>query len=148
MSRSDFHPLVEELVPAPEPEEVFLRLCALPHCLFLDSAARDPMLGRYSFVTADPFDYLELSPRPTDGVSRELLATLLRSLLAELPVREREVLVLRYGLDGGRVHTLEELGKRFNVTRERIRQIEIRAIRKLQTPPRAQALEGFLEIFP
>jgi RNA polymerase primary sigma factor len=86
------------------------------------------------------------APRPTDGVSRELLADRLRNVLRSLPVREREVLMLRYGLDGGRVHTLEELGQRFNVTRERIRQIEIRAIRKLQDPLMARELESFLEI--
>jgi para-aminobenzoate synthetase component 1 len=59
-----FCPMVEELAAAPEPEEVFLRLCGRPHCLFLDSAMRDPRLGRYSFVTADPFDYLE---QPADA---------------------------------------------------------------------------------
>ena len=88
------------------------------------------------------------SPRPTDGVNRELLSEQIRRVLSELPVREREVLILRYGLNDGRVHTLEELGRRFNVTRERIRQIEIRAIRKLQRPRWADALEGFLEVLP
>ena len=51
-------------MPAPEPEDVFVRLASLPHCLFLDSALRHPALGRYSFVAADPFDFLEL---PADG---------------------------------------------------------------------------------
>ena len=50
-------PLVEELVPAPEAEEVFLRWSRLPHCVFFDSARRDPKLGRYSFVAADPFEF-------------------------------------------------------------------------------------------
>ena len=86
------------------------------------------------------------APRPSDGVSRQLLAQRLRALLDELPPREREVLVLRYGLDGGRVHTLEELGKRFDVTRERVRQIELRALRKLGEPPHAGGLEDFLEV--
>ncbi len=96
----------------------------------------------------DFVDFLEDkgAPKPTDGVSRELLAERLKTVLRSLPVREREVLMLRYGLDGGRVHTLEELGQRFNVTRERIRQIEIRAIRKLQDPLMARELESFLEI--
>jgi para-aminobenzoate synthetase component I len=57
-------PLVEELLPAPRPEEVFPRLAGLPHCLFLDSAMRHPTLGRYSFLAADPFDFVEL---PADG---------------------------------------------------------------------------------
>ncbi len=61
-------PIVEELAPAPEPEEMFLRLCGLPHCLFLDSALRDPVLGRYSFVGADPFDYVEFAAEDEDGL--------------------------------------------------------------------------------
>lgn len=52
-------PCVEELRPAPSPEEVFVKLARLPHCLFLDSALREPQLGRYSFIAADPFDYFE-----------------------------------------------------------------------------------------
>ncbi len=57
-------PLIEEIVPAPEPEDVFLRLAHLPHCLFLDSAMPHPTLGRYSFVAADPFDFVQA---PADG---------------------------------------------------------------------------------
>lgn len=59
---AEFQPLVVELAPAPDPEQVFLRLCGRPHCVFLDSARRDPALGRYSFVAADPFEYFELPP--------------------------------------------------------------------------------------
>ncbi|HEX5442565.1 MAG TPA: anthranilate synthase component I family protein [Pirellulales bacterium] len=54
-------PVIEELFPPPDAEQAFLRLRGLPHCLWLDSALRHPTLGRYSFLTADPFDYLELS---------------------------------------------------------------------------------------
>jgi para-aminobenzoate synthetase component I len=57
-------PLVEELLPAPRPEDVFLRMARLPHCLFLDSAMPHPTLGRYSFLAADPFDFVQL---PADG---------------------------------------------------------------------------------
>ena len=57
-------PLVEELLPAPRPEDVLLRMARLPHCLFLDSAMRHPTLGRYSFLAADPFDFVE---SPADG---------------------------------------------------------------------------------
>jgi para-aminobenzoate synthetase component 1 len=74
-------PLVEELTPAPEPEEVLLRLCHLPYCLFLDSALRDPVLGRYSFVAADPFDFLYAPADGTDGLG--LLAGKMRHLEAE-----------------------------------------------------------------
>ena len=90
----------------------------------------------------------ERAPSPRAGVQRELLAEQIQRVLGSLPVREREVIRLRFGLDGSRVHTLEELGKRFNVTRERVRQIEIRAIRKLQQPTVADRLEGFLEVLP
>ena len=61
-------PLVEEMLPPVEPEEVFVRLAGRPHCLFLDSALRHPALGRYSFVAADPFDYLEFSADDVDSL--------------------------------------------------------------------------------
>jgi len=61
-------PLVEELRPAPQPESLFLRLCHLPHCLFLDSALFHPKLGRYSFLTADPFDYWQRQPDDLDSL--------------------------------------------------------------------------------
>jgi para-aminobenzoate synthetase component 1 len=67
---SEFVPLVEELIPAPDAEEMLLRLCGLPHCLFLDSALRDPVLGRYSFLTADPFDFLTHGADGSDGLSQ------------------------------------------------------------------------------
>jgi para-aminobenzoate synthetase component 1 len=72
--------LVEELVPAPEPERVFLQLCRLPHCLFLDSALPHPVLGRYSFVAADPFENLELPPDGSDALA--LLAQRMTGLSA------------------------------------------------------------------
>ena len=78
---SAFPPLIEELVPAREPEGVFLRMCRLPHCLFLDSALREPALGRYSFVAADPFDFLQLPPQRTDGLDK--LARRMNGLQAE-----------------------------------------------------------------
>ena len=68
MGSSEFHPLVEELSPSLEADEVFRQLSGLPHALFLDSALRDPVLGRYSFVTADPFDYLEVPVEGTGGL--------------------------------------------------------------------------------
>lgn len=74
-------------MPAPEAEEVFLRLCHLPHCLFLDSALPDPLLGRYSFVAADPFDYLQL-PCHRRGALEELarrMAGLRTESMAGLP---------------------------------------------------------------
>ncbi len=72
-------PVVEELTPLPEPEAVFVRLAGWPHCLFLDSAMQDPMLGRYSFLAADPFDYVECSGDGTDPLF------LLAQRLAQFP---------------------------------------------------------------
>jgi para-aminobenzoate synthetase component 1 len=66
VDRGGFVGVVEELSPAPEAEQVFMRMAALPHCVFLDSARRDPALGRYSFVTADPFEFIELSADRND----------------------------------------------------------------------------------
>ena len=64
VNTSDFLPLVEEIAPAPEPEAVFPLMAGLPHCLFLDSAMRHTVLGRYSFLAADPFDFVQF---PADG---------------------------------------------------------------------------------
>ncbi|MGN1274300.1 MAG: sigma-70 family RNA polymerase sigma factor, partial [Thermoguttaceae bacterium] len=69
----------------------------------------------------------------------------LRDVLETLSYREREIIKLRYGLGDGYSYTLEEVGHIFNVTRERIRQIEAKAVRKLQQPMRSQELVGFLE---
>jgi para-aminobenzoate synthetase component 1 len=82
-----FRPVVEELVPAPGAEEVFLRMCRRPHCLFLDSALEHPALGRYSFVAADPFDFLRLPADGTDGLGglARRMAGLRTETLAGLP---------------------------------------------------------------
>lgn len=82
---------------------------------------------------------------PADAASRELLKAQLNSVLRELSDRERRVLLLRFGLEDGRARTLEEVGKEFNVTRERIRQIEAKALRKLRHPSRSRKLKDYLE---
>jgi RNA polymerase primary sigma factor len=82
---------------------------------------------------------------PADAASRELLKAQLNSVLKELSDRERRVLMLRFGLEDGRARTLEEVGKEFNVTRERIRQIEAKALRKLRHPSRSRKLKDYLE---
>jgi RNA polymerase primary sigma factor len=69
----------------------------------------------------------------------------MEDLLETLAPRERRVLQLRFGLGDGHERTLEEVGKRFGVTRERVRQIEAKALRKLRQPARSAALRGFLE---
>ena len=82
---------------------------------------------------------------PADAASRELLKAQLDKVLGELTDRERKVLLLRFGLEDGRARTLEEVGKEFNVTRERIRQIEAKALRKLRHPSRSRKLKDYLE---
>jgi RNA polymerase primary sigma factor len=81
---------------------------------------------------------------PEDQVSKNLLREDLESVLGTLSPRERDVLRLRYGLDDGRMKTLEEIGQIFNVTRERIRQIEAKALRKLRHPNRNSVLKEYI----
>jgi RNA polymerase primary sigma factor len=83
---------------------------------------------------------------PVDAASRQLLKEQIRSALGILSDREREVLEKRFGLEDGQDHTLEEVGKHFGVTRERIRQIEAKALRKLRHPTRSRQLRDYLEM--
>jgi RNA polymerase primary sigma factor len=85
-------------------------------------------------------------PGPVDAASRQLLKEQIRQALGILSEREREVLDLRFGLIDGQDHTLEEVGKHFGVTRERIRQIEAKALRKLRHPTRSRQLRDYLEM--
>ena len=87
----------------------------------------------------------EDAPAPSDVASHTMLKEQLAELLSTLTPREEKVLRLRFGLEDGRSHTLEEVGKEFNVTRERIRQIEAKALRKLRHPSRSKKLKDFLE---
>jgi len=82
---------------------------------------------------------------PPDAASRQLLKEQIDSVLSSLTPREQRVLQLRFGLEDGRSRTLEEVGKEFNVTRERIRQIEAKALRKLRHPTRSRKLKDYLE---
>ena len=82
---------------------------------------------------------------PVDEAGRQLLRQELMNVLKSLTPREERVLTLRFGLEDGQARTLEELGKEFNVTRERIRQIEAKALRKLRHPSRAKRLRDYLE---
>lgn len=82
---------------------------------------------------------------PPDAASRQLLKEQIDTVLGSLTPRERRVLQLRFGLEDGRSRTLEEVGKEFNVTRERIRQIEAKALRKLRYPSRSRKLKDYLE---
>jgi RNA polymerase primary sigma factor len=82
---------------------------------------------------------------PAEAASHQLLKEQVESVLDSLTGRERRVLQLRFGLEDGRARTLEEVGKEFNVTRERIRQIEAKALRKLRHPSRSRKLRDYLE---
>ncbi|NUM34763.1 MAG: RNA polymerase sigma factor RpoD [Candidatus Brocadiae bacterium] len=82
---------------------------------------------------------------PVTVATHEMLKDKIEKVLQTLTYREREIIKLRYGIGDGYTYTLEEVGKLFNVTRERVRQIEAKAVRKLQHPVRSRKLEGFLE---
>ena len=84
-------------------------------------------------------------PSPEDAAAGQLLREQLEGMLEDLTEREKEVLRLRFGLEDGHPYTLEEVGRRFGVTRERIRQIEAKALRKLRHPSRSKKLRDFLE---
>ena len=96
------------------------------------AAQRDPARERSAFAV-DEVHQVERVPRQVEAV------------LDSLTGRERRVLQLRFGLEDGRARTLEEVGKEFNVTRERIRQIEAKALRKLRHPSRSRKLKDYLE---
>ena len=87
----------------------------------------------------------ESAESPVSAASHEMLKDKIEKVLQTLTFREREIIKLRYGIGDGYTYTLEEVGRIFKVTRERVRQIEAKAVRKLQHPVRARKLEGFLE---
>jgi RNA polymerase primary sigma factor len=96
----------------------------------------DSLLGDFIADTA---------PSPYDTASKQLLKDNIKEVLETLSPREAKVLVYRFGLEGGKPMTLEEVGKKFGVTRERIRQIEAKALRKLKHPSRRKKLQDYLE---
>ncbi len=87
----------------------------------------------------------ESAIRPADAAALVMQKEAIAKVLQELSEREQEIMRLRYGLEDGHVWTLEDVGKKFGVTRERIRQIEAKTLAKLRHPMRSQQLRGFLE---
>ena len=87
----------------------------------------------------------ENAPAPAEVASNAMMREQLQEVLHTLTPREEKVIRLRFGLEDGQAHTLEEVGKEFNVTRERIRQIEAKALRKLRHPSRSKKLKDFLD---
>ena len=93
-------------------------------------------------------DFIEdkAAENPSEMTAMSLLKERLKDVLHTLTEREQDVLTLRFGLADGYSRTLEEVGRKFNVTRERIRQIEAKALRKMRHPTRLRKLEGFIEM--
>lgn len=142
--------LLQELGREPTPEEIakemnmpeervreILKISQEPVSLETPIGEEDSHLG--DFIQDDNV------PVPADAAAFTLLKEQLVEVLDTLTDREQKVLRLRFGLDDGRARTLEEVGKEFNVTRERIRQIEAKALRKLRHPSRSRKLKDFLD---
>ena len=143
--------LVQELGREPTIEEVAEELELAPEKVSeLRRIAQDPVsletpLGEEDDSTLGDFVEDPDAEVPVEVAAFKLLQSYLSLTLEGLNDREREVLVMRFGLADGKVRTLEEVGIHFNVTRERIRQIETKALAKLRQPARARKLEGYLE---
>jgi RNA polymerase primary sigma factor len=131
------HALDQKLRRAVERVERILRLAQEPMSL------ETPVGSEESSLLGD-FIEDENVVTPLDAASRELLRDQIRSALQYLNERERQVLELRFGLSDGRDHTLEEVGQRLGVTRERVRQIEAKALRKLRHPRSSRSLRDYL----
>ena len=108
-----------------------------------DTLSLDTPVGDEEDTSIGSFVEDERTPGPADATSNALLAEALKEILDTLTEREADVLRMRFGMQDGRTHTLEEVGQIFGVTRERIRQIENKAIRKLRHPSRAKKIRDF-----
>jgi RNA polymerase primary sigma factor len=134
----DQEEIAEEMGVTPERVREALRMTKEP--LSLNSPVGDEEDAQLGDFVAD-----KDAITPSDAASLTMLRTALEDVLDSLTPRERRVLQLRFGLTDGRPRTLEEVGKRLGVTRERIRQIETKALRKLRHPTRSTSLTAFLE---
>ena len=143
--------LMQELGREPTIEEVASEMELEPgRVTELRRIAQDPVsletpLGEEDDSTLGDFVEDDAAEVPVEAASFKLLQEYLGLALEDLNDRERQVLVMRFGLADGKVRTLEEVGSHFNVTRERVRQIETKALAKLRQPARAKRLEGYLE---
>ena len=141
--------LVQELGREPTVEEIAAEL-NLPvekiieaNRTAADTLSLDTPVGDEEDTSIGSFVEDERTPGPADVTSNALLAEALKEILGTLTEREADVLRMRFGMYDGRTHTLEEVGQLFGVTRERIRQIENKAIRKLRHPSRAKKIRDF-----
>ena len=142
--------LLQELGREPTPEEVAARLdVPVSRVREVLKISRDPVsldtpIGEEDDSHLGDFIEDDTALSPADSAAYTMLKEELNTALESLTERERQVVRLRFGLEDGRARTLEEVGKEFNVTRERIRQIEAKALRKLRHPSRSKRLKDFL----
>ena len=129
--------LAEELDISPEKVADLTRVAAEPVSL-------DIPVGEEEISSLAEFIEDEVTPPPTAEASHSLLEEQLEEVLASLTPREAKVIRLRFGLDGGRSYTLEEVGQKIGLTRERVRQIQAEALRHLRHPSRSRLLRGYL----
>ena len=143
--------LLQELGHDPTPEEVAKHMgLSAPRVREIMKIAQEPVsletpIGEEEDSHLGDFIEDEAAPAPAEAASFMLLREQLEEVLETLTDREKNVLRLRFGLEDGRSRTLEEVGQSFGVTRERIRQIEAKALRKLRHPSRSKVLRDFLE---
>ncbi len=144
--------LIQELGREPSYEEIGSRLNISPEkvegvmdLFFHEPISLDTPIGEDADSRLGDFVEDHGSLAPTEATSQQLLKEQIDKVLDELTDREKRVLQLRFGLKDGHARTLEEVGREFNVTRERIRQIEGKALRKLRHPTRSRKLKGYLD---
>ena len=143
--------LLQELGREPSPEEIAAEMnMPVERVREILKISQEPVsletpIGEEEDSHLGDFIRDENVPVPADAAAFTLLKEQLEEVLGTLTEREQKVLTLRFGLEDGRARTLEEVGKEFNVTRERIRQIEAKALRKLRHPSRSRKLKDYLE---
>ena len=143
--------LLQELGREPTPEEIAERMnIPVERVREIIKISQEPVsletpIGEEEDSHLGDFIQDENVPVPADAAAYTLLKEQLQEVLGTLTEREQKVLRLRFGLDDGRARTLEEVGREFNVTRERIRQIEAKALRKLRHPSRSRKLKDYLD---
>ena len=144
--------LLQEKGREPTQEEIAKEMgTTVERVIEIQKIAQDPVsletpIGEEEDSHLGDFIEDEQTAAPSDMVAFQMLKEQLLGVLDTLTPREEKVLRLRYGLDDSRPRTLEEVGKEFNVTRERIRQIEAKALRKLRHPSRSKRLKDFLDV--
>ena len=143
--------LLQELGREPTPEEIAEKMdIPVERVREIMKISQEPVsletpIGEEEDSHLGDFIQDDNAPVPVDAATFTMLKEQLQEVLGTLTEREQKVLILRFGLEDGRSRTLEEVGKEFNVTRERIRQIEAKALRKLRHPSRSRKLKDYLE---